>query len=207
MRALLLALAVATGCGGTDQNATDRASPGSDGFDTDTGSNVTDSTATTPETDAATPVWWNILGLISTTGGVVDPAASNLQITLLDVDLTVVCLVEGAPVSVEPAIKPDLALLTWWTVTGATDASCPVPGPIVFGFGPYDPLLDPGASAALLDPTGLNGLYTVSGSELWVFGVAGTAEQFAGDAQSLGTAPLTDGVWRYASLYLLPYPR
>ena len=46
----------------------------------------------------------------------------------------------------------------------------------------------------------------VATDEVWLFGVAGTAEQFAGTGTIADSAPLPDGTYTLRSLYLLPMP-
>ncbi len=187
------------------------------GADRKDGSNTSDATNTAPtETDASLdsgssdtraiePVWWSLQGALAVEGGIVDPALSVVEIALLDADESVVCVLSGAPLSVTDAPLPDPGLLTWWTLAPPVPYdACAAFEPFVIGVGPYDPLLDPGASAAAIDATNLNGLYTLSGDTLWVFGVAGAPAQFESETPALMELPLPDGELKLASLYLLP---
>ena len=155
--------------------------------------------------DPLVPIWWTVQGEFSLTGGVVDPLLSNVKINVLDVDLGAVCVSDAAPLSVDDSQIPATDLVTWWTLTLSPAELCPAaPTTISIGFGPYDSLIDPGAAATGIDTTTINGLYTTSGEDLWVFGVSGTPAQFAGKGVVLETAPLADGIWRFTGLYLLP---
>lgn len=197
-------------------------SPGGDKFaDTaDTGGNL-DTTQTDYDTDdaetdtpgAASATWWSVQGTLVVAGGVVDPALSALEVTLHAASGAPLCVVAGPPVAVADAPLPDPGLLSWWEVTPASEATyapyatygpCTVPASLVLGIGPYDAALDPAAAAAGLTTTGLNGLYTASGDELWVFGVAGSPAQFSEDADALTVAPLPDGELYVTGLHLLP---
>jgi hypothetical protein len=58
------------------------------------------------------------------------------------------------------------------------------------------------------DASTLYGLYIQYGAEdapIWVFGVAGTAENFSGIDEPAAAAPLPDGSYDIETLYLLPW--
>jgi hypothetical protein len=149
-------------------------------------------------------MWWAISGHIDTLGGVVDLGTSLIRVTLVDAQQTELCDTEGPPIAATGASPPEAELLTWWDITFPAPTACATPAGASLGFGPYDPLLDPSAAAQDLVTASLNGLYLSNGTDLWVVGVAGSQDQFAGVGYPVAAAPLADGAWKIQTLYLIP---
>lgn len=140
--------------------------------------------------------------------GVLDTAADT-DVVLVPTEPEVAFAGEQAPPS-------DLALLAWWDLTlseGSAPCGQPLPASAVgLGLGPMDARLYPALeNGGFSDPaTAGASLYSaylrVGAGDVWVFGVAGTAEQFAGTGAVADSAPLPDGTYELRSLYLLPMP-
>lgn len=135
--------------------------------------------------------------------------------TATDADVAVPTEPDVAFASVQEA-PSDVALLAWWDLAlteGAVPCEQPLPASAVgLGLGPMDPRLYPALeNAGFGDPAAAGAtLYSaylrVGSGDVWVFGVAGTTEQFAGTGAVVDTAPLPDGTYELRSLYLLPTP-
>ena len=119
-------------------------------------------------------------------------------------------------------------LLTWWQLDAVPPAddgpACgwevPVPMtamatdniPVVVGIGAFDPRLRPSLDAAgYASNLDLYGLYLLhpdaqDGDTVFVFGVAGTDEQFAGTDSAVEAPPLPDATYELRSTILLPVP-
>lgn len=169
----------------------------------DTGAPPEDTDTGPPSSD--TPTWWALDGSIALQGQQAAAPEALFVVELRGRDLSTLCSTErvaAALTPVDPQIGP---LYAAWQVTLADGVGCepPVPQQFLLGVGPYDPQLDPAAAQHDLDGSTLYGLYVQpEGRPLYVFGVAGTAEHFAGDA--LATAPLPDGTYTLDGLHLLP---
>jgi hypothetical protein len=195
-----LALAGCSAAGGDKAGSYDATYPGGpDGLGTPDSDTARASTASD-----APPIWLTVDGDLVITGGVPDPLASELRYTGLDAGRVETCATVGAPTAFTPVDPPPDDLLSWWDITGPVDPGCQVPTTLRLGIGAYDAILDP--AVAIADVTGTPyGLYTAApDGSLWIFGVAGTSENFDGALPPVDTPPLPDGAWRLESLVLLP---
>jgi hypothetical protein len=103
-------------------------------------------------------------------------------------------------------------LVGWWRLdldVGAPDGPCPewAERTLWFGLGPYDSRLDPSLDAAGLFGAELFGLYLEEnpGEGVFVVGIGGTAEMFAGGygPDPVAAPPLADGAYSAESLVLM----
>ncbi len=197
MRVSLATLALAA-CSG------DINSPSATGADAPSEEATRDSTPTdSGAADTEPPAWLRVEATLAIAAGTPDPLASALALVGLDVEELEVCAL-NTPLAFAVVDPAPPGLLAWWDVSLTNDPSCPLPNPVRLGIGSYDPVLDPAAAAAGLGGT-LYGLYTASpAAELWIFGVAGTPENFDGVTAPVTVPPLPDGSWRLESLVLLP---
>ncbi len=153
---------------------------------------------------AVAPVWLDLDGDLVMASGVPDPLASAFRLTGRDPGLVTVCSAVGPPTAFTPVEPAPDGLVAWWDVGMTTEPGCALPAAFRLGIGPYDLLLDPAVAAAGVSGT-LYGMYTRAPDDgLWIFGVAGTAENFAGTAAPVTAPPLPDATYRLEGLVLLP---
>jgi hypothetical protein len=171
--------------------------------------------------NTAEPSSWELSGVLHVIqNGVLEGEDTSMEVRLLDADRNTLCsaeVVADTVTTLQTEQFPDDALLGWWRIyISAPEApSCfadeydfPVPEALLLGVGDMDPEIravagsDPSLSA--LDS--LNAAYASldRGDTLWVFGVAGTASAFAGEATSADEIPLPEGDWTIEPLY--PFP-
>lgn len=143
---------------------------------------------------------------------IVDTAAAGDTGTPPPVESGTVPLITAAVAADAPA---DVPAYGWWELTlaeGAAPCSTPLPtNDLRLGIGAMDTRLYPGLDAqGATDPAAyaatLYGAYVEASADapVWVFGVAGTDDQFAGVASDVTVAPLPDGSYAIRSLFLLP---
>lgn len=189
-------------CAGTGQAPpTDESPPSGDTGDS-SGRPVDTDTASPPD-DA--PAWWALDGVLTLQAQQAVAHDATFAVELRKRDLSVLCATERGVAGLAPVDPPLDALYGAWQVTLAEGEGCeiPVPQQFLLALGPYDPQLDPAAAANGLDGATLFGLYVQpEGQPLYVFGVAGTPEQFAGEA--MAAPPLPDGTYILDGLHLLP---
>ncbi|MFK7926577.1 MAG: hypothetical protein AB8H79_00195 [Myxococcota bacterium] len=227
---LLLAVALAGCSDGEANRAVDDLNDDGNG---NTDALDTDDTAI-PETYSG-PSFWSLGGIISLEDGTPSLTQTTLEASFFDssaqpwqedeLDEWQCGLSITEAVSGPAELLDGEPLVGWWqlSVDAENDEGCPwtVPSPqavgdtelsqLVIGFGPLDPRLLPSLQAAGLDPSlDLYGLYALhpgsDGDAVYVFGVAGTDEQFAGTGTTTDEAPLLAGEYRIQTLALLPVP-
>lgn len=197
---------------GDESLTTDEAPEGS--FDTDT------------DRLNASVTFWSLDGEVTVTGGAPDLSASTFGVGIWQDATSRLCelvptlgtlendptqaLVPAEDMESDTAVPvEDPEIYAAWHITWTLDdPGCPWSGPddLILGIGALDDALMPAVSANALDPSRFYGLYISSeGSATYVFGVAGTTEQYDGLAAPAATAPLADGVYRLQGLHFLPF--
>lgn len=128
----------------------------------------------------------------------------------------VLCTASGSPASVSEAeVVPDSLLHHWWTWTWDTleEDTCAEQGielttTVDLGIGTLHAEI-----RSLLDRSGYSGLesslygaYASLGTidTIWVYGVAGTEANFAGQETTTSEAPIPDGTYHLVPLYAFP---
>jgi len=167
--------------------------------------------------DAPVPDYIALSGLLSVVEGVPTTTSTVTLTWRAGADPICADLLEVVGVTT-PAGPPNA--LAWWGLdlaaaadVGSPEGSCgyPVPAHLSLGFAPYDETLSPAADASgVADQSAqlyaLMLQYDGDAQEAFVFGVAGTADQFAGLGAAAATGPVPDGDYELESLYLLPLP-
>jgi len=173
------------------------------------------------------PAWFKLDGTLVIAEGEAVPGSSTLQVQFIadaedtgqDTGTTGVsrsCTTTPALESLTEAVPSDtsLQLLGWWLVTldQTEDATCPwdLPQNLHLGVGALDTDLYPAMDVNGFDTSAstLYGLYTQYGAAdapIWIFGVAGTLENYTGTAEPADAAPLPDGSYDLETLHLLPW--
>jgi len=221
--ALLLAVAVA--CSENDLS--------NDRDDNDTSAQDPEDTADTAPSDGddeaepAVPEWIRVDGTIVIAAGVPDPLLSSVSIeyradpgageaadTGLD-GTALPCVQTPAITSFTSATAPEAEItLGWWAVAldATVDSTCPyaLPHGLHLGIGDLDTQLYAAMDLdglATTDST-LYGLYArigADGAPVWVYGVVGTVDQYAGASAPVTAPPLPDGTYDLRALHLLPF--
>lgn len=199
---LVAALGLGAGCGSTKMGISH--SP-----EADTASPTTSPSPTAPvDSDTASspaPVWWVVDGVLAVAAGEVDLESTSFTVTLTSRDATPICSTARSVASAEVLDGALDELHGLWSVVLTEGEGCTEPVPAVFevGIGAYDPQLDPALAPSGLDGAALFGLYVrTDGGPLYVFGIAGTADQLAGTVPE--APPLPDGFYTLDGLYVLP---
>ncbi|MBW1878222.1 MAG: hypothetical protein JRI25_02010 [Deltaproteobacteria bacterium] len=216
------ALALVVGCAGT---TADREQDDTGNGD-DTG--IVDLDDSGWDTDAPgmdSPLWFKLDGTLVISEGEATAAESTLLVQFLaDPDVTdtgstsalLSCTNTPAIQSLTAAIPSDatLPILGWWIVVldQAEVAACPwdLPQNLHIGIGGLDAQLYPAmdVNGFNTDASTLYGLYIQYGAvdaPIWVFGVAGTLENYQGTDDPAAAAPLPDGSYDIETLHLLPW--
>ncbi len=176
--------------------------------DLDTATGSVPEAPTTPE-----PTYYSLDGIVEIEDGLAVRAASSIVMSVwydgdgpACSDLTDIGLLDDAD-----RATLDVELLTWWDVTvslpaGATCSGLGAPTDFQLGIGPYDTRLDPTLVALELPTDTLYGLYLrhTPSHALYIFGVAGTSEQFSGVGAPVLQPPLDDGSYEFVALHLIP---
>jgi hypothetical protein len=215
-RLLLTAAAIAAGAFACSPGFQDEASQD---FDTNDGNGDSDDVDEDPDTDGDTDtapqedaVWWSVDGEIVVAASSADPAASRLRVGFWSAGTTLLCETDVVISGVTPLAAPDeVPVYGWWSwalAEGATPCEWPIPAALSLGIGEMDPRLAPALEANGLADRQAN-LYAMYAAPLgadavYVFGVAGTAEQYAGTGTPVTLAPLPDGAYELRTLHLLP---
>ena len=171
------------------------------------------------------PSWWTVGGQLALVDGDVDTDTTpSLKLTYWAEEEEGL----GDPI----ACPTDLEIQQVATLTETPDESIPLQGwwqielvppeappcnwslgdgaPMSFhlGIGTLDPQLHPAMQANDLDPSELSlhaaYIQLEDGDTVYVYGVAGTDEQFEGTADASSESPLPDGTYRVEALHLLP---
>jgi hypothetical protein len=120
------------------------------------------------------------------------------------------CTVATDVVSVAAVAAPaGPTVHAWWNLEIArpkdrTDCPGPLPSLLGIGIGAMDTDLLPALADLELDPSTLFGLYVQEdGGPVWVLGVAGTAEQFAGERPASVADGLPPGAYQFEGVFLI----
>jgi hypothetical protein len=163
--------------------------------------------------------WWRLRAGFEIVSGRPQAAGAALGLSWVSDDGEVIC--EGvAPVeAVEVRSVPDPQLLAWWGFTpGEWVSDCdgalgqaPLTAPFLLGVGALDAEIvaqveGTGEPAADLPLDRLNGAWFQGGegAPLWVYGLAGAAGAWAGEAGPAEAAPLTSGAWTLEPAFSFP---
>ncbi|MEZ4241900.1 MAG: hypothetical protein R3F59_38275 [Myxococcota bacterium] len=222
----LVALAIlAAGCAdySVKGNASATSSRADTGSSTSATSTQVDSGASS--TAGAVPAYYAVAMGFDLVEGEIDPATATFAVTLWsDEDAPLPLCVHDVPLlgavaeappaldSLETGTTGAGGLGGWWALDlgdGVPDEYCdPWPARALHvGLGPYDPRLDAALDAAGLLGLGLYGLYLQEDGDdtVYVVGVGGTAEMFAGGygPDPEAPPPLPDGAYQARSLVLM----
>lgn len=185
---------------------------GSNVADTAASTNFTGTTTTatgSPYATLAPAIWVSVDGLFEVSGGDIDTATSTLSLEYFDSELNVQCSEVRAIASAEtsPVPNSDTSIFGWWYLElSAASCTSDFAEQLWLGLGAWDPLMAPAADADGLTGEDLYGLYVQDNplSPLLVFGVAGSAAQFAGNEPPITEGTLPENTYQLRSLYLLP---
>ena len=167
------------------------------------------------------PVAWELAGSVVLDAGVIVEDSSLLTVHLLSEQRTVLCegeaTIETATAMGAAQFPQEDELVGWWRlfVEPVGGVGCfkdeydfPVPVSMLFGIGPMHPeiIAAVGADPELDQVDGLNGVYGSmdDGQTIWVFGVIGTEDAYAGVSGPEEAAPLSDGTWTIEPVYSFP---
>lgn len=166
--------------------------------------------------DGESPLWWELGAELVITGGLVDPNLSTLSVRMLNANVEPLCDERLALLGVsEEAVTPSSEIYAWWEISPSapsdecSDHEEAPPAELLLGVGALEAdvraMLGPAGLAGVAD--GLNGAFISldGGDTLYTFGVAGTAEAYAGTAGAATGAPLADGTWTVVSLFAFAY--
>ncbi|MFT4623526.1 MAG: hypothetical protein ACI8PZ_002182, partial [Myxococcota bacterium] len=199
---VVCALAVGTACGADKSSRADtgsaNASPGGGAG----GTTSTDSS--TGIGTGETAAWFAIEGTLELASGeLTDDNDATLNVRFFEqdapsLDLPLCEAVYTITGVAAPAPDPDVDMFGWWNISLADPTDCtaqPLQTTLALGIGAYDPLLDPAVGRLGIDPATLNGLYAqlTPGGPLYVFGLAGTTEQYEGSTDAVSESPPADG--------------
>jgi hypothetical protein len=162
-----------------------------------------------------TPTLFAIEGSLTVASGEVTQTA--LEVSFWTADSTHVCTQALASDLATPETlnDPSLAMYGWWEFTFSdalpTDTGVPVrtecpwpnPSPVLLGIGEPDTRLYAAATAAGLPSDTTNALYLGINQTVFVYGLAGTEDQFTGVSTVIETSPVPDGTYRLEALHLL----
>jgi hypothetical protein len=209
--AAAIAVAFACSSGVRDDESTQDldTSDGGDTDDIDEDPDTDGDTDTAPQED---PVFWSVDGEVAVAASSANAAASRITIGFWSPDTLLLCETEVVISTATPLAAPDdVPVYGWWAFAlaeGATPCEWPIPASMSLGIGEMDPRLAPALEAnGLADrQPNLYALYAspLASESVYVFGVAGTAEHYAGTATPVAMAPLPDGAYELRTLHLLP---
>ncbi|MEZ4319461.1 MAG: hypothetical protein R3F61_18240 [Myxococcota bacterium] len=154
--------------------------------------------------------WMALSGTVDLADGQpVDGSVPTLQVLLSD-SLGVLTEVPCGATLVgpaEPVVQVDdpIALYGNWRFTVDPGTCAGLPATLELGIGPLDTALWPYADQEGASRKHTRGLYTPNAGRtgLWVFGLAGTTAQIAGEGTPASLDPLPDGRYHLRSAYLL----
>lgn len=185
---------------------------GLDASDIDSGMFDTDTPVDTSDTGEPVSLegdWMAVSGVIDLADGqVVGTPALQLEVLASDAEGVlepVACdATLASPEPVEQA-PDDVTLYGNWRFTVEPGTCSGLPTTLELGIGPLLPTLWPSADAMGASLKHTRGLYAAKAdrSGLWVFGLAGTTAQIAGEGAPTSLDPLPDGRYHLRSAYLL----
>ena len=175
--------------------------------DTDTTIDTGTDTDQPPPLD---PLWYSINGVLQISDGL-PTEESQLDLSLWGTS-------NGVPVTTcsqsthgigLPSTPPqdEIDVFGFWSFNVPSLGCVGLPTTVSVGIGPLVPSLYPAIDSLGFSPRHTRGLYSTSGelqTELTVFGVAGTAQQLAGNGEPVSLFPLPDGKYQLQGVYLLP---
>ena len=165
--------------------------------------------------------WLALSGTWTIAAGALSTEESSLLFTLYDTKLAMQCSDTSQITATTEWIPPteELTLVAGYTFElGPFDSSdtcvSDPPALLAIGVGALDEQLTPAMTQAGIDPlnASLYGLYVrlawsedeIDTAPTWVYGVAGTTDQYEGAAEAASESPLPDGVYELQPLHLLP---
>ncbi|NCG18170.1 MAG: hypothetical protein GWP91_04050 [Rhodobacterales bacterium] len=171
-------------------------------------------------TDVATSgqaAFFSVDGTLSILNGDVEAANSLINIGLWNANAEQLCAsTTSSDTSVSnvlggttlPTEDPALPLWSLWSLSLQLDLCDTAPRTFDLGIGVYDPLLNPAVDSMGLSGENVYGLYLSmpNDDETYVFGLAGTSDQFSGAVPPATEGPLPDGVYLLDGIYLIPVP-
>ena len=214
-RLLPCALVIGTLIGCANATKSDHANElGSAPLTTDT------ATITETATDAATSgqaAFFSVDGTLSVLNGDVEAANSLIKIGLWNANAEQLCAsTTSSDTSVSnvlggttlPTDDPALPLWSLWSLSLQLDLCDTAPRTFDLGIGVYDPLLNPAVDSMGLSGENVYGLYLSmpNDDDTYVFGLAGTSDQFSGAVPPATEGPLPDGVYLLDGIHLIPVP-
>ncbi len=174
------------------------------------------------EPDAPVPTWWRLHADLQVSAGLLTHLGSALTVEILDQDGGLLCSEDRRVDAVDNiSLRPDPAVLTWWNIsvgesTGGCDAVdllTALPASVFLGVGDVHPEIEAVAGwVDTLPPSGtatLNGVYArmdESQDDIWVYGLGGDAEAWAGTSGPATVTPIHDGLWTLRGIYSFPLP-
>lgn len=176
------------------------------------------SSATTPApTETGSPpavasewrTWRGAIG-VDAAGWVSEGDSASEVLASFWLDGVEACTVATDVVSVASGAAPaGPTVYAWWDLQlvrpkDRTDCPGPLPSTLGLGIGAMDADLLPALADLELDPSNLFGLYVQEdGGPVWVLGVAGTAEQFAGERPASVADGLPPGAYQFEGVFLI----
>lgn len=160
--------------------------------------------------DSLPPEWITFTARLTVAKGAAVPDGAEVGLVAVAADrASVVCEVPLTPTAVEVPAPDESTVALWWAFSvEAPDTACvPVPTNLAFGVGELGPDARAQLGAVGMDAVAdsLYGAYVqVDGSDVYLYGWAGTESDAAGDDPASFPAP--DGVYLLSPLFLLALP-
>ena len=212
-RLLPCALVIGTliGCSGESGNGVaHEADSASLTADTANGNGTGTDTATSSQA-----AFFSVDGTLAVLNGDVEAANSHITIGLWNANAEPLCASTSTSTTLVsnvlggttlPTDDPTLPLWSLWTLSLQLDLCDMAPSTFDLGIGAYDPLLNPAVDSLGLSGENLYGLYLSMPNDdtTYVFGLAGTSDQFSGAVPPVTEGPLPDGAYVLDGLHLIP---